>query len=155
MFMDPMLDHAHLISWTLDHRSLDNPPGNHWAYSNFGYCLLGRVIEAATQQTYPEYVQSQVLAPCGIADMRIAGNTREQHAPNEVTYYGQNYQNPYNMNVQRMDSHGGWLATPADLVRFAMHVDGFTDTPNILAPETIKTMTTPCEANQNYARDGM
>jgi hypothetical protein len=51
-----------------------------------------------------------------------------------------------------MDSHGGWLATPVDLVRFAMHVDGFTTTPNILSRDTIETMTTPCDANPNYAR---
>jgi CubicO group peptidase (beta-lactamase class C family) len=152
MFMDPTLDQGRLISWTLDNRSLDNFPGKHWAYSNFGYCVLGRVIEAVTQQTYQQYVQNSVLTPSGIADMRIAGNTLEQRAPNEVIYYGQNGENPYNMNVQRMDSHGGWLATPVDLVRFAMHVDGFTTTPNILTRDTIDTMTTPCDANANYAR---
>jgi hypothetical protein len=51
-----------------------------------------------------------------------------------------------------MDSHGGWLANPADLVRFATHVDGFTTTPNILKPETIKKMTTHCDVDANYAR---
>ena len=29
------------------------------------------------------------------------------------------------MNVKRMDSHGGWIATASDLVQFATHVDGF------------------------------
>lgn len=152
MFLDPKLDQERLISWTLDHRPLDNPPGEHWAYSNFGYCLLGRVIEAATQQPYSQYVQKAVLTPSGIGEMRIAGNTVEERAPNEVAYYGQNGENPYNMNVQRMDAHGGWLACPADLVRFAMHVDGFSTTPNILTRDTIRTMTTPCAAHPNYAR---
>ncbi len=56
------------------------------------------------------------------------------------------------MNVTRMDSHGGWLATPSDLVLFLNHVDGFKSTPNILKPETIKSMTTPSSVNSGYAR---
>ena len=49
--------------------------------------------------------------------------------------------NPYGMNVERMDSHGGWIASPGDLVRFAMHVDGFKHTPNILGAKSIAAMT--------------
>jgi hypothetical protein len=45
-----------------------------------------------------------------------------------------------------MDSHGGWLATPTDLVRFLNHVTGFADTPGLLKPETIRAMTTPSPA---------
>jgi hypothetical protein len=94
-----------------------------------------------------------VLAKCGIADMQIGQNTYEQRAADEVAYYGQkgNGTNPYNMNIARMDSHGGWIATPSDLVRFAMHVDGFKTTQNILAANTIKTMTTGTTANPHYA----
>ena len=87
-------------------------PATHWAYSNFGYCVLGRVIEKITGQTYENFVQQSILAPCGITDMRIAGNSYRDRAPNEVAYLGQFNENPYNMNVRRMDSHGGWIATP-------------------------------------------
>jgi hypothetical protein len=55
------------------------------------------------------------------------------------------------MNINRMDSHGGWIATPGDLVKFAMRVDGFVTTPNILSAKTLKTMTTATTANPHYA----
>lgn len=154
MFSNPAMTQAELISWTLDNQPLTNPPGTHWAYSNFGYCVLGRVIEEVTRQTYRDYVQNAVLTPCHIGDMRISGNTLVERAPNEVTYYGQNGETPYSMNVRRMDSHGGWLATPADLVRFAIQVDGFSNKCSLLQPSTIRTMTTPtpASASQNYAR---
>jgi CubicO group peptidase (beta-lactamase class C family) len=152
MFENPGMNHAQLISWTLDTKLLKNAPGTHWAYSNFGYCLLGRVIEQVTSRSYAEYVREAVLAPCGVRDMSIAGNTLPERAPEEVIYYGQNGENPYDMNVSRMDSHGGWLATPKDLVLFMSHVDGFKSAPNILKPETIKQMTTPCAINSGYAR---
>ena len=30
-------------------------------------------------------------------------------------------------NVERLDSCGGWIARPGDLVRFTMHVGGFSE----------------------------
>jgi CubicO group peptidase (beta-lactamase class C family) len=152
MFESLGMDHARLITWTLDTKPLRNPPGTHYAYSNFGYCVLGRVIEEITGRAYRDFVQEEVLGRCGVHDMRISGNTLKERFPEEVIYYGQNGENPYDMNVTRMDSHGGWLATPRDLVLFLNHVHGFKSTPNILKPETIKAMTTPSPVNSGYAR---
>jgi CubicO group peptidase (beta-lactamase class C family) len=160
MFRFDSWDVDKLISWTLENLRFTYPPGEHWAYSNFGYCLLGRVIEKATGQPYASYVQQAVLAPCGITDMQIAGNTLKQRAPDEVEYLGQFGENPYSMNVRRMDSHGGWIANPSDLARFLCHVGGSATIPSILKPETIQIMTTPSPAYQQsspakYARGWM
>jgi CubicO group peptidase (beta-lactamase class C family) len=151
MFMNLEMNHAQLIEWTLGNRPLDHPPGQNYGYSNFGYCVLGRVIENITRQPYAPYVRKAVLERCGINDMAIAGNTLDQRRQGEVKYYGQG-DNPYSMNVARMDSHGGWIARPADLVQFLMHVHGFAVPPNILKPQTIRTMTTATVANAGYAK---
>jgi CubicO group peptidase (beta-lactamase class C family) len=162
---DPMMrfnswDQEKLITWTLKNLPLAYPPGQHWAYSNFGYCVLGRVIEQVTGQPYASYVQRSILTPCGIADMRISGNKLDQRAPNEVVYFGQYSENPYDLNITRMDSHGGWLSTPTDLARFLNHITGFADTPGLLKPETVRIMTTPSPAYSQsspakYARGWM
>ena len=47
------------------------------------------------------------------------------------------------MNIPRMDAHGGWIASASDLAKFLVHVDGFSNTGDILQPATITTMTTP------------
>jgi CubicO group peptidase (beta-lactamase class C family) len=151
MFMHAGMSQAQLISFVLRERPLDHPPGQSYAYSNFGYCVLGRVIEKVSRQGYAAFVGDTVLKRCGIADMAIAGNTLAQRRSGEVKYYGQN-DDPYGMNVARMDAHGGWIARPADLVQFAMHVDGFAEPPNILKPDTIRTMTTASSANAGYAK---
>jgi CubicO group peptidase (beta-lactamase class C family) len=151
MFSNPALNHKELITWTVLNRSLEYEPGTHFAYSNFGYCILGRVLEKVTGQSYAEFVKQNILAKCGIKTMQLAGNTLAQRAHAEVLYYGQNGPNPYTMNVIRMDSHGGWVATPVDLVQFAMHVDGFNSTPNILKAESIKAMTSASATNSRYA----
>jgi CubicO group peptidase (beta-lactamase class C family) len=151
MFSNQAMNQAQLITWTLNNRPLDNPPGQHYAYSNFGYCVLGRVIEKITGQSYGDHVRAMMLNRCGVNDMAIAGNTLAQRQPGEVKYYGQG-DNPYGMNIARMDSHGGWIARPADYVQFVMHVDGFAKPPNILKPQTIQTMTTPSAVYANYAK---
>jgi CubicO group peptidase (beta-lactamase class C family) len=152
MFHNLQLDHARLIVWTLRSQQLDTVPGTAFAYSNFGYCVLGRVIERLTGKSYETFVRDVILRRCGIEDMQIAGNLLQERQAGEVRYYGQNDGDPYGMNVRRMDSHGGWIARPADLVRFAMHVGGFAATPNILLPSTLRIMTTPTPSNPHYAK---
>lgn len=152
MFRNRDMEHAELISWTLDSLALEDPPGSSYAYSNFGYCVLGRVLEAVTGHTYATAVERRVLAPCGVRRMELAGNTLAERLEDEVRYYGQAGENPYGMNVRRMDAHGGWVATPRDLVAFVTHVDGFSNPPDILRADTIAAMTAPTTANRGYAK---
>ena len=76
MFTHPRMDHARADR--LDARATGRSTirrARHYAYSNFGYCVLGRVIEKLTGQPYADYVRAEVLSRCGITDMTIAGNT--------------------------------------------------------------------------------
>lgn len=151
MFQHNGWDHEKLITWAIKDLPLNSPPGEHWAYSNFGYCVLGRVIEQVTGQSYADYVRSNILSRCGLTDMRIAGNKLHDRAPNEVVYTGQFGEDPYNMNVTRMDSHGGWIATATDLVRFLDAVAGAGDAPALLNRGSVRTMTTPPPASDQKA----
>lgn len=134
-------------------RPLDFDPGARHAYSNFGYCLLGRVIERVTGRSYEGSVRRLVLRPAGIRRMRL-GRTRAQHrAEAEVRYYPppgaetvasvfpdvkQPVPSPYGrFYIEAMDAHGGWIASAVDLVRFAASVDG-SRRPGLLQPETVK-----------------
>lgn len=152
MFQHPGMSHQQLITWALGNAPLTSPPGQRYAYSNFGYCLLGRVIEKVTRKSYADYVRGSVLSRCGISSMQIGGNTLAERARREVIYYGQGGADPYNMNVRRMDAHGGWVATASDLVRFASSVDGLSPECNILKPDSIREMTTPTAAAPHYAK---
>jgi len=152
IFLNQEMNHRELIAWTLDHMPLTDPVGKSFVYSNFGYCLLGRVIEKLTSQTYEQYIRDDILKRCGITDMQIAGNALGDRATNEVKYYNQNPGDPYGMNVARMDSLGGWIATPSDLTAFFNHIDGFKDTDQLLRDDTLRTMTTPSAANPRYAK---
>ena len=161
---DPMMlnlswNQTKLITQTIAKVPLTNPPGTHWAFSNFGYCVLGRVIEQITGEPYDSYVGNNILGPCGISTMKIARNKESDSAQDEVVYYGQYDEDPYKLNITRMDSHGGWIASSTELVQFLNHVAGAPGIPALLKPETIKIMTTPAPAypagDARYARGWM
>ncbi len=141
MFDQTALSQTALIGWALDNRNPMTTPGNRYSYLNFGYCLLGRVIETVTGQTYEAYVRSALLTPAGVTSMRIAGDTKAARATDEVVYYGQAGEDPYDMKVARMDAHGGWIATPTDLLRFLRLVDG-AGGGDLLTAASVTTMTT-------------
>jgi CubicO group peptidase (beta-lactamase class C family) len=118
---------------------LDVDPGTRFAYSNFGYCVLGRIIEQLTGESYENHVKKNVLAPMGLIHMTLGRSLRENREKDEVTYYpgaakavkpvfdflqGKEVPAPYGaFNLEAMDSHGGWLASAIDLVRFASSLD--------------------------------
>lgn len=120
-------------------KPVDFNPGERYAYSNFGYCVLGRLIEKASGQTYEDYVREQVLRPLGITRMRLGRTLLAGRAAGEVRYYespqenepavvgpaiGQPVPSQYGAwCLEAMDSHGGWIASAIDLVRFASAFD--------------------------------
>jgi CubicO group peptidase (beta-lactamase class C family) len=131
MFEDIALTHDEIIGKVLDERSLTHPPGEKYVYSNFGFSLLGRIIEKITDQTYENYVRDFVLGAAGISDMRIGRNTKEEAYDNEVSYYS-DWSPPYKLNVKRMDSHGGWISSAKSLAMLALKTDGNISVPDLL-----------------------
>ena len=130
MFDDVGLSHAELIGKVLDERSLGGTPGAKYEYSNFGYCLLGRIVEEVTGMTYEAYVVNEILASMDIKDMKIGGNTKADAFPGEVFYHS-TWGSPYSMNVRRMDSHGGWIASAESLARLAVQTDTRSSFPDL------------------------
>ncbi len=144
---DPTLRHPEMerrewLEWTLRRQPLQWEPGRHYAYSNVGYCILGEIISHLTAQSYAEFVEENIFAPCNVKRMRLATNER---LPGEVRYYDGEGGDPYGRNMERIAAPAGWLGTPTDLARFVAK------SPALLRPETLKTMTTPGEINPLYA----
>jgi len=69
---------------------LDQPmqfdPGERQAYSNFGYSLLGQVIEGVTGMDYQAYLAAEIFGPEGIDSIEI-GYTRPEDRPSEEVWY--------------------------------------------------------------------
>jgi CubicO group peptidase (beta-lactamase class C family) len=115
---------------------LQYDPGTTFAYSNFGYSVLGRVIEEVSGQRYSTFVRENVWRALGIPSSEIGfGRTLlGQEAPNEVAYYSVNrhatapsvfppYGSPVPLpygafDLEAMDSHGAVIATARAIAQF-------------------------------------
>lgn len=113
---------------------LDHTPGTQYAYSNFGYLLLGLIIEKNTGQTYTAYIQDNIFNPLGVADTEIElGRTLPQYRnPREPWYSEPLYSgapNVFNPSetvpwpdggwyLEAMEAHGGMISTGRAMAEF-------------------------------------
>lgn len=166
--VDPPANPEHIIRVMLK-KPLDFAPGERYAYSNFGYCLLGRVLERLDGVSYFESVRRRVLDRLGLKSLRLGRTLKEFAHADEVTYYGspgstgpsvfapnvgQQVAWPYGgWHLEAMDAHGGWIGSASDLVRLAMSLDAEASGP-LLSAEGLKTMWTRPDGAAGHEADG-
>lgn len=56
---------------------LTTRPGSTWRYNNFGYDLLGCVIERASGMSLAEYMQTAIFTPAGMSDSGLVGRVAD------------------------------------------------------------------------------
>ena len=122
-------------------RGLEFEPGSDWADSNYGFLLLGVVIEQVTGQSYYDYVQRHVYAPARMT--RSGSLTENQAIPDLSTGYtvppGAARWAPNTDTLPyRGTSAGGGYATVEDLARFAHALLGH----KLLSPHATKLLIT-------------
>ena len=71
-------------------RPLDFAPGRRRAYSNYGYMLLGLIVEEITGYPFSWFVRTQIFAPIGVdlGDVQPARTLPYHRNPREVWYAG-------------------------------------------------------------------
>jgi CubicO group peptidase (beta-lactamase class C family) len=103
---------AEIVGWFME-PPLDFPPGDHFAYSNTGYLVLGYLIEEVSGQSYDSFVQQEIFDPLGMND---SGYLRDE---NELAtgyrWYGQT---AGWVNTTLASSAGGLYSTAEDLFRW-------------------------------------
>jgi len=132
---------------------LDHSPGTRQVYSNFGYTMLGRVIEAITGTPYHAYLRNEILLPIGVQDTFLHPAGPGADLTGSSWYYEPNYPVTPSVfgipssgvhplreecnsdhadllpagfgryNVPLMDAHGGLVSTAPDLVRILNALD--------------------------------
>jgi CubicO group peptidase (beta-lactamase class C family) len=103
-------------------RDLQFEPGSQWDYSNYGFLLLGVIIEKVSGQSYYNYVEQNIFKPAGMTS--TASLAEDQSVPDRSTGYTKRGPGtPWASNVDtlpyRGTSAGGGYSTVEDLLRFA------------------------------------
>ncbi len=104
-------------------RPLEFEPGSKWEYSNFGFLLLGVVIEKISGQDYYLYVREHVFKPAGMTSTDSLPEN-ETVALRSVGYRKENPDSAWTPNTDtlpyRGTSAGGGYSTVGDLMQFAV-----------------------------------
>lgn len=154
---------ADILKYQLSQR-LDFDPGERYAYSNFGYSVMGRVMEAVGENSYEKLVEELVLKPCGMKNTRLGKTRLEDRLDGEVRYHMQTaeYHSPFwsvpekarvgtkpivhppvedpygRWDLEVMDAHGGWVSTAPDLLRLVSAMDAKKD--SLLSEASLEAM---------------
>jgi CubicO group peptidase (beta-lactamase class C family) len=122
------------------------PPGSSFAYANYGFLVLGEIIEAKTQMRYEDYVQLKIFGPLEMAN--TARYDLEELSPHVTWgyYYPipavddrlERIPNKY-LHIYTGGPMGGMYSTVGDLMKFANALrDG-----SLVTPETLDLMRAP------------
>ena len=105
-------------------RGIAFEPGSKWEYSNYGFLLLGAIVERITGQTYYEYIHEHIYKPAGMnntnsdpgpAQTRAIGYTKKGSAASRPELHPNTDHLPY-----RGTPAGGGYSTVEDLLKFAI-----------------------------------
>ncbi len=114
-------------------------PGERRAYSNFGYLLLGLIIEERSGMSFEAYMQNRVMAPLGIRDCYLARTREDQQREGEIWYAYQGYSRsvldlssrepaPWaygGFSLEAQFANGGLVMRARDVARFMETYDAF------------------------------
>ncbi|MBR1871827.1 MAG: beta-lactamase family protein [Bacteroidales bacterium] len=136
-------------------RKLGYLPGTSQSYSNFGFMLLGLIIEKVSAQSYEDFIQENVLRPAGCVDFHIAGNYPGDAHKGEVHYYvpvnetlvpeyncsGDSVVRCYGGNdIRALGGAGAWVASTPEIARFVSAIDGRGVLPDIISQKSVDAM---------------
>jgi D-alanyl-D-alanine carboxypeptidase len=110
-------DYIHLYG----HRMLEFIPGSRFAYSNYGFILLGAIIEAISKQSYYDYIREHIYQIASVNSSDSYWKT--DPIPKMAIGYIQTDPSHFQPNQSRLPLRGtptgGSYSTAEDLSRFA------------------------------------
>jgi CubicO group peptidase (beta-lactamase class C family) len=109
-------------------RGVKFPPGTKWEYSNYGFLLLGVIVQRVSGQDYYDYVREHIFKPAGMGstdslpeDVAVANRS--------VGYMKEDPSKGWQPNTEtlpyRGTSAGGGYSTVGDLLAFANALESY------------------------------
>ena len=91
----------------------------HYEYANVNYDLLGKIIEAASGQTYEDYIQQNLFWPLGMDDSRA--NARAVKDSPELLLGNRNYFGFFKQGQTDIPTEKSWFHEPAGYIATTPH----------------------------------
>jgi CubicO group peptidase (beta-lactamase class C family) len=133
-------------------------PGTDAVYCNFGYVLLGRIIELVTGQSYETFVRDNVFGPLEVYGPRVTSSAPNNQLLGEPPYVDPYQRIAYSVfgepsptlvplpyggwNLSTMSGASAWATSVVDYARFLTAFDDPSNSP-LLSEATIDLMWSP------------
>ena len=104
-------------------REMEFAPGTRWSYGNFGYVLLGAIVEKVSGRTYSDFVEHNIFRPLRLYHTRYGGH---QLIPRRVSGYrreGDKYVNAHYLSMTQPHAAGALLSNVGDLALWNVALD--------------------------------
>jgi D-alanyl-D-alanine carboxypeptidase len=114
--------------------------GSRWQYSNYGFLLLGVIVEKVSGQSYYDYVRDHIFKPAGM--IATASEPEDQVVADRSIGYMRSDGTSWQPNTDTLPysgtSAGGGYSTVEDLLKFATALQ----TNKLLKPQYTEMLTT-------------
>lgn len=114
----------HMVRFGLT-RKFDFEPGERYAYCNFGYILLVRVIEKVSGKKFMDYLHATVGKTAGVESFSLSASDARDRQAGEIWYcYHPEHPRPevpLSFRTDARDGAGVLACTAADYCRFLEH----------------------------------
>ena len=139
-------DYVKLYGW----RGPRHEPGARYEYSNYGFVLLGALVEKVSGMSYYDYVLDKIFRPAGM--MSTDSRPETENVPGRAVGYWRP-RGAWERNTEtlpwRGTSAGGGYSTVGDLMRFAQALESG----NLISTEMVDEATRPQELQYGYGFD--
>jgi N-acyl-D-amino-acid deacylase len=131
---------------------LDYEPGTKTVYSNLGFLILRLVVKHAAGEEFEKFSIDQILAPCGISDMRLDSKSKGYFKGEVLRYIaGREKSLPGGQGAKSEEEGGCWIASAVDLMRFMTALDASRGRA-IISRESYREMLSPLPAFRSRER---
>ncbi len=116
-----------------------NDPGKKWDWSISGFSLLVTIVERVTGESFPDYVQRNIIAPAGVKSTTYCDDfSVVRGLSHAYRRFGSGYQ-PANEDDMAYNSDLRFCSTVGDLLQLWRAISE----KKLVRPETFRQMTTP------------
>jgi len=135
----PVLDYAAQVQQDLASQRLKHQPGEMAVYCNDGFTLIEPLVTAITGQSYPRFVQDEILGPLGMHHSRFALTA---FPPGAYAPAFREDGTPWPQECTNAYASGGLYTTPSDMTRLARMLinGGEFEGVRILSPAAVAEM---------------
>jgi CubicO group peptidase (beta-lactamase class C family) len=114
-----------LTEWLRVGLPWSTPPDTSYEYSNYGFGMLGRIVERASGRSYRDYLENEILKPLGMTHSTLEPAEAKDAA---VGYRreGKDYRVEPSLAHGAFGAMGGLVTTAPDLARYvAFHLSAY------------------------------